>query len=222
MNPILKVAVYDFLSPFSCKLHSPQGPRLLFLTDFWPFSSKAVSQLIIFAHLSALSPFSLFLSTSPPSPTNFMLFLLWDGGCHNLIWEWWAFPTAVRLDPFYQEKWQARRPETRVWAWGQSGAGTSPGPLLTWTVFFCIPYHKGTEMVSVSPRALGPLRLTCLKIVRWLAYLLLPQTPKLWISPRSFSIRSFLSLSQPWPLSLVKRDYHNSMQRDKKRQKWTK
>lgn len=64
MNPILKVAVYDFLSPFSCKLHSPQGPRLLFLTDFWPFSSKAVSQLIIFAHLSALSPFSLFLSDS--------------------------------------------------------------------------------------------------------------------------------------------------------------
>lgn len=130
------------------------GTPLLPLTDFWTFSIKAVSQLIIFAHLPAFSPFSLFLSTSPPSPAISFFLLLWHSGFHNLNWEWWEFPTAVRLDPFYQEKWQARGVETRVWAWGQHGAGMLPGPLLTQTVLFCVSQHRGIEMECIGPRTL--------------------------------------------------------------------
>lgn len=41
---------------------STGNPLLLRFTDFWPFASTSVAQLIIFAHLSSFSPFSLFLS----------------------------------------------------------------------------------------------------------------------------------------------------------------
>ena len=112
---------------------------------------------------------------SPLQQFSFCL-LAWDSRFHNLRWEWWAFPTAGGLGPFYPEKWQARGPETRAWTWGELG-WNSARPLLTWTECLCVLHRVGTEEESVGPRTLEVLLLNCLGIVRRLAYWLLPQTP---------------------------------------------
>lgn len=113
---------------------------LLRFTDFWPFASTSVAQLIIFAHLSSFSPFSLFLSTCPPPPIIFILSPPLQQQASQPKCECSPLPTTERLDPFYAEKWQARGLETRVWARGPSGAGVLPGPLLILnSVLLCPP-----------------------------------------------------------------------------------
>lgn len=108
MDTVLKVAVYNFFSPFWCDLSSLQGP----LSSLSQISGHFLARQFLnslFLPLYQPSAPSLYSCPHRPLPQQFPFFLLlWDSGFHNLNWEWWEFPTAVRLDPFYQEKWQAR------------------------------------------------------------------------------------------------------------------
>ena len=109
-------------SQISDHLLARQFLNSLFLPIYQPSAPSVYSC----PHCSPLQQFSLCL-------------LAWDSRFHNLRWEWWAFPTAGGLGPFYPEKWQARGPETRVWTWGELGWDSARPPANLNRVPLCPP-----------------------------------------------------------------------------------
>lgn len=175
----LEMVVMDFLSLFSV----PPSPPFCIGTPSSSFSQIS-DHLLARQFLNSLllpiyqpSAPSLYSCPhcSPLQQCSFCL-LAWDSRFHNLRWEWWAFPSAGGLGPFYPEKWQARGPETRVWMWGELGWDSARPPANLNRVPLCPP-PSGNRRGKCGSQSTGSTPVKLFGDVRQLAYWLLPQTP---------------------------------------------